>query len=132
MIYVRYGSLADKVTSPGHVRFTPNNGRWTTHPIQHFFGCAFMSTRTSSGSAEAHGESAIARIGTFGQTGTLGDLIHRLLPALLKLFHRLQRGIPVSGISGETCCSILRLATASSTASRARASVFDASKSAIA
>jgi hypothetical protein len=26
---VRYGSLADKVTSPRHDRFTPNNGRWT-------------------------------------------------------------------------------------------------------
>jgi hypothetical protein len=41
---VRFGSLADKVTSPRHVRFTPNNGRWTAHPSQHF-GCAFMSTR---------------------------------------------------------------------------------------
>ena len=27
---------------------------------------------------------------TFGPTGTLGDLIHPLLPALLKLFYRLQ------------------------------------------
>jgi hypothetical protein len=34
------------------------------------------------------------RIGTFGQTGTLGDLIDRPLPALLSLFHGLQRGIP--------------------------------------
>ena len=42
--YVRLGSLADKVTSPRHVRFTPNNGRWTAHPSQHF-GYAFMSTR---------------------------------------------------------------------------------------
>ena len=33
-----------KVTSPRHVRFTPNNGRWAAHPSQHF-GCAFMSTR---------------------------------------------------------------------------------------
>jgi hypothetical protein len=33
------------------------------------------------------------RIGTFGQTGTLGDLIHRLLPALLGFLHGLQRGI---------------------------------------
>jgi len=43
--YVRLGSLADKVTSPRHVRFTPNNGRWTAHPSQHFGRCAFMSTR---------------------------------------------------------------------------------------
>ena len=26
--YVRFGSLADILTSPRHVRFTPNNGRW--------------------------------------------------------------------------------------------------------
>jgi hypothetical protein len=26
---VRFGSLADTLTSPRHVRFTPNNGRWT-------------------------------------------------------------------------------------------------------
>ena len=25
---VRFGSLADILTSPRHVRFTPNNGRW--------------------------------------------------------------------------------------------------------
>ena len=36
-------------------------------------------------------------IGTCGPTGTLGDLIDSLLPALLKLFHRLQRGLAVSG-----------------------------------
>ena len=35
---VRFGSLADKVTSPRHVRFTTNNGRSTAHPNQHF-GC---------------------------------------------------------------------------------------------
>jgi hypothetical protein len=28
---VRYGSLADILTSPRHVRFTPNNGRWAAH-----------------------------------------------------------------------------------------------------
>jgi hypothetical protein len=32
---VRYGSLADVLTSPRHVRFTPNNGRWAAHPSQH-------------------------------------------------------------------------------------------------
>jgi hypothetical protein len=32
------------------------------------------------------------RIGTFSQTGTLADLIDRLLPARLSLFHGLQRG----------------------------------------
>jgi hypothetical protein len=32
---VRYGSLADILTSPRHVRFTPNNGRWAAHPSQH-------------------------------------------------------------------------------------------------
>jgi hypothetical protein len=37
------------------------------------------------------------RTGTFRQIGTLGDLIDRLLPALLGLFHRLQRGIPSFG-----------------------------------
>jgi hypothetical protein len=34
--HVRYGSEADIVTSPRHVRFTPNNGRCTAHPSQHF------------------------------------------------------------------------------------------------
>jgi hypothetical protein len=34
------------------------------------------------------------RTGTFSQTDTLGDLIDRLLPTLLSLFHGLQRGIP--------------------------------------
>jgi hypothetical protein len=27
-------SLADILTSPRHVRFTPNNGRWAAHPSQ--------------------------------------------------------------------------------------------------
>ena len=31
---VRFGSLADILTSPRHVRFTPNNGRWAAHPSQ--------------------------------------------------------------------------------------------------
>ena len=31
---VRFGSLADILTSPRHVRFTPNNGRWAAHPIK--------------------------------------------------------------------------------------------------
>ena len=38
--------------------------------------------------------------GPFGPTGTLGDLINSLLPALLKLFHRLQRGLAVLGDLG--------------------------------
>ena len=33
--YVRFGSLADVLTSPRHVRFTPNYGRWAPHPSQH-------------------------------------------------------------------------------------------------
>jgi len=37
------------------------------------------------------------RIGTFSQTGTLGDLIHRPLPARLSLVHGLERGIPSFG-----------------------------------
>ena len=32
---VRFGSLADILTSPHHVRFTPNNGLWAAHPSQH-------------------------------------------------------------------------------------------------
>jgi hypothetical protein len=32
---VSFGSLADILTSPHHVRFTPNNGRWAAHPSQH-------------------------------------------------------------------------------------------------
>ena len=32
---VRFGSVADILTSPRHVRFTPNNGRWAAHPSQH-------------------------------------------------------------------------------------------------
>ena len=39
-------------------------------------------------------------IGTCGPTGTLGDLIDSPLPALLKLFHRLQRGLAASGDLG--------------------------------
>ena len=31
---VRFGSLADILTSPRHVRFTPNNGRRAAHPSQ--------------------------------------------------------------------------------------------------
>jgi hypothetical protein len=34
-LHVRFGSLADILTSPHHVRFTPNNGRWAAHPSQH-------------------------------------------------------------------------------------------------
>jgi hypothetical protein len=33
--YVRFGSLADILTSPRLVRFTPNHGRWAAHPSQH-------------------------------------------------------------------------------------------------
>ena len=29
------GLLADILTSPRHVRFTPSNGRWAAHPSQH-------------------------------------------------------------------------------------------------
>src|SRR5262249_32864347 len=32
---VRFGSLADILTSPRHVRFHPNNGRLAAHPSQH-------------------------------------------------------------------------------------------------
>jgi hypothetical protein len=32
---VRFGSLADIMTSPPRVRFTPNNGRWAAHPREH-------------------------------------------------------------------------------------------------
>ena len=45
---VRNGSLADIASRPRHVRFTPNNGRWTEHPSQHF-GFQFMRTRPSKG-----------------------------------------------------------------------------------
>ncbi len=44
---VRFGSLADILTSPRHVRFTPNNGRWAAHPSQHL-AVGFMSTCPSS------------------------------------------------------------------------------------
>ena len=37
------------------------------------------------------------RNGTFGQTGTLGDLIDGPLPARLNVLHGLQRGIPSLG-----------------------------------
>src|SRR6476646_8764438 len=40
---VRYGSLADILTSPRHVRFTPNNGRWAASKSG--FCCLFVSTR---------------------------------------------------------------------------------------
>ena len=32
---VRFGSLADILISPRHIRLTPNNGRWAAHPSQH-------------------------------------------------------------------------------------------------
>ena len=32
---VCFGSLADILTSPRHVRFTSNNGSWAAHPSQH-------------------------------------------------------------------------------------------------
>jgi hypothetical protein len=32
---VRFGSLADVLTSSRHDRFTPNNRRWAAHPSQH-------------------------------------------------------------------------------------------------
>ena len=38
--HVRFGSLADILISPCHVRFTPNNGRWAAHPSQHFWAVA--------------------------------------------------------------------------------------------
>jgi hypothetical protein len=39
-------------------------------------------------------------IGSFSQTGTLGNLIHRPLPAVLKLIHRLQHCLAVLGDLG--------------------------------
>ena len=36
MLHVRLGSLADILTSPRHVRFTPNNGRWSGAPKSAF------------------------------------------------------------------------------------------------
>jgi hypothetical protein len=33
-LMVRLGSLADILTSPRHVRFTPNDRRWAAHPSQ--------------------------------------------------------------------------------------------------
>ena len=33
VVDVRFGSLADILASPRHVRFTPNNGHWAAHPI---------------------------------------------------------------------------------------------------
>jgi hypothetical protein len=33
--HVRFGSFADILTSPRHVRFTLNSGRWAVHPSQH-------------------------------------------------------------------------------------------------
>jgi hypothetical protein len=38
------------------------------------------------------------RIGSFGQTGTLGDLIHRPLPTPLSLFHGLQHANPIGRV----------------------------------
>ena len=32
---VRFGPLEDMLTSPRHVRFTPNNGRWAAHLSPH-------------------------------------------------------------------------------------------------
>jgi hypothetical protein len=32
---VRFGSLADILTSPRHVRFSSNNGHWAAHSNQH-------------------------------------------------------------------------------------------------
>ena len=35
---VRFGSLADKVKSQRHLRFTPNNGHWTAIQVSIFQG----------------------------------------------------------------------------------------------
>src|SRR5690242_9345525 len=40
------------------------------------------------------------RIGTFGQTGTLRNLLHRSWPTPLKLFHGRQRGLAILGDLG--------------------------------
>ena len=40
------------------------------------------------------------RIGTFGQTGTLRNFLHRSWPTPLKLFHGLQRNGPGFGDMG--------------------------------
>jgi len=44
LVDVCFGSLADILTSPRHVRFVPNNGRWAAHPSQHLDN-GFVSTR---------------------------------------------------------------------------------------
>ena len=48
LLTVRFGSLAEILTSPRYDRFTLQNGRWTAHPSQHF-GYAFMSALVDAG-----------------------------------------------------------------------------------
>ena len=48
---------------------------------------------------------ADTRIGTFGQTGALGDLIHRPLPALLSLFQGLRGKGAIVGDRYERGCA---------------------------
>jgi len=66
--------------SRGSCRVMSAMGQKRTLSTAPFYGCFTPKTDT--------------RIGTFGQTGTLGNLIDRPLPAVLSHFHGLPRGIP--------------------------------------
>jgi hypothetical protein len=45
---VRFGLISGHTDKSAPVRFTPNSGRWTAHPSQHF-GCAFISALVDAG-----------------------------------------------------------------------------------
>ena len=80
-------------TAPFYDRFAPESGH-----LSAWGGRNYLSTHAPN---KKHLPNRVSpRIGTFGHTGTLGNLIDRLLPALLKLFHGLQRALAVSGDLG--------------------------------
>ena len=95
---VRLSALGQKrtiFTAPFYDCFAPESGHLSAWGGRNYFGYTPLIKTHYRVEKELS-----PRIGTFGQTGTLGDLIDRLLPALLKLFHGLQRGLAVSGDLG--------------------------------
>jgi hypothetical protein len=84
--------LADILTSPRHVRFTPNNRRWGG-TSKSAFGCRFMSTRPSA-----------VRVCTFRQISGLKSQA----PTRPITYMRVMRGEGLAGGSAETSLATAR------------------------
>jgi hypothetical protein len=87
---VRFRSKADYLHSTIYHCFAPESG--------HLSACGGRNDFEYTPLIHCRVEKELSpRNGTFGQTGTLGNLIDRLSPALFSLFHGLQRRIPSFG-----------------------------------